>query len=291
VISCPPLKIDKGSFVEMLQRSAGEWPADAGDRSMVVGRGTIEVQRVRERREAPRRPEENATRSAAPLDRSGFLSQWEERSRRYEVAQHKPLFVSPTALKERDTALPERFEQKLPSVGETDPLLIGTLAHGFLEELDFSTRPETFEEELASYVKRQPDRLLGPDPAGILQELRQIFQIFFRSSVFAELASATILGREIPLLIPSGGQVMEGVIDLLYERDGSLYIADYKTDRTVPEDWARVSGPYRRQGEIYSLAVRQSLQREIKAFKLIFLRAGKAIELEIDAPQGELFLL
>ncbi|HEU4344443.1 MAG TPA: UvrD-helicase domain-containing protein, partial [Candidatus Binatia bacterium] len=46
VISCPPLKIDKGSFVEMLQRSAGEWPADAGDRSMVVGRGTIEVQRV-----------------------------------------------------------------------------------------------------------------------------------------------------------------------------------------------------------------------------------------------------
>ena len=291
MISCPPLKIDKGSFVEMLQRSAGEWPAGADDPPIAVGQGTIEVQRVRERREAPRRVEENARKSTAPSDWSGFVRQWEERSRRYEVAQRKPLFVSPTALKKRDIALPERFEPKLPSAGETDALLIGTLAHGFLEELDFPAGPERFEDELARYLKRQPDRLLGPDPAAILQELRQIFESFFRSSAFAELASATILGREIPLLMSSDGQVMEGVIDLLYERDGFLYIADYKTDRTAAGDWAQASGHYRRQGEIYSRAVRQSLQREIKAFKLIFLRAGKAMELKTDAPQGELFLL
>ena len=40
----------------------------------------------------------------------------------------------------------------------------------------------------------------------------------------------------MPLLMPWNGQIMEGVIDLIYERNGLLYLADYKTDRIDAKD-------------------------------------------------------
>ena len=83
---------------------------------------------------------------------------------------------------------------------------------------------------------------------------------------------------------------MKGIIDLLYERKGLLYIADYKTDKIVSKAMRQARNDYRYQTEVYSQSVRQSLRKEVTAFKLIFLRAGKAIEVKPDPKQGELFL-
>jgi len=146
------------------------------------------------------------------------------------------------------------------------------------------------EQELTRYVEQQLDGRAGQNRKAIVQELREIFTMFFRSNIFTELASANILGRETPLLMPWDGQIMEGVIDLLYERKGLLYIADYKTDRIVSKAMRQARDDYRYQAEVYSRAVRQSLRREVTAFKLIFLRAGEAIEVKPDPKQGELFL-
>ena len=63
-----------------------------------------------------------------------------------------------------------------------------------------------------------------------------------------------------------------------------------KTDRIVSKAMRQARDDYRYQAEVYSRAVRQSLRREVTAFKLIFLRAGKAIEVKPDPKQGELFL-
>jgi len=41
--------------------------------------------------------------------------------------------------------------------------------------------------------------------------------------------------------------------------------------------------PYRRQAEIYSEAARRSLKREVAAFKLIFLRLGEAVEIDLNS--------
>jgi len=68
-----------------------------------------------------------------------------------------------------------------------------------------------------------------------------------------------------------------------------LYLADYKTDRIQKDDLAQASELYRHQAEIYSQAARQSLGREVAAFKLIFLRLGEAVEIELTRGQGELF--
>jgi ATP-dependent helicase/nuclease subunit A len=134
-------------------------------------------------------------------------------------------------------------------------------------------------------VDRQPDRIFGSNRAAVLNELCEIFGVFFRSQVFAELSLANILGREVPFLIPWDGQIMEGVIDLIYEHDGLLYLADYKTDRIAREELTQGAERYRQQAQIYSRAARESLQRDVAAFKVIFLRLGEAVRVPPDIPK------
>ena len=71
---------------------------------------------------------------------------------------------------------------------------------------------------------------------------------------------------------------MEGVIDLIYEKDGLLYLADYKTERIEKKDLLQAAENYRHQVQIYSEASRLSLKREVAGFKLIFLRLGEALQ-------------
>ena len=286
-ISCPPLKIDRGSFAEMLERAAGELSLWGGQGSIPIGRGCIEVHTMEERPQAPKLRREGEKKSAAQADWSDFVRQWEESRRRYETEQNKPLFVSPTALKKEHAKLTEHFGQRIGSSENQDPFVVGNLAHHFLETLDFSASPQRINKELHHYIERQA--LPSQDRGAIERELSQIFAVFLRSKMFAELSSADILGREIPLLMPWNGQIMEGVIDLIYLRKGLLYIADYKTDSIVGRELGQVREAYRHQAEIYSRAVQESLQRNVAAFKLIFLRTGQAIEIRSDWQQGDLF--
>ena len=77
---------------------------------------------------------------------------------------------------------------------------------------------------------------IAKTPVASGEELKTIFERFLNSDIYAEISKAQILGREVPLLIPWNGQIMEGVIDLIYERKGLLYLADYKTDRIEGKD-------------------------------------------------------
>ena len=278
MISAPPLKADPGSFVAMLERSAGVSSAPAGQPSIPVGNGKIDLHTLSHCRERPRpQAHESEWKLSAEGDWSGFIRQWDERSRRYEAALNRPLFVSPTALKKREIENIERFEVNPESLRQTDALRLGSLAHAFLEQLDFAATPDTFEKHLAGYIERQPESLVACGRSALLQELRDIFTIFFRSRVFTELCSAKIIGREVPLLMPWDGQIMEGVIDLIYEKQGRLYLADYKTDRVEKGDLQKAAQPHRQQATIYAEAARRSLQKNVDGFELIFLRLGESV--------------
>ena len=76
--------------------------------------------------------------------------------------------------------------------------------------------------------------------------------------------------REWPVVLPSGRQVWQGVIDRLYLADGVWYLDDYKTDRTlVPERYAF-------QLAVYREAVRQVLGVD-PVTRLVGLRDGAVI--------------
>jgi len=81
------------------------------------------------------------------------------------------------------------------------------------------------------------------------------------------------------LIMPWEDAIMEGVIDLVYGRDGRLYVADYKSDAVDRSEAAAAAERYRRQAEVYTRAVRESLGRDVAAFRCVFLRLGMAIDL------------
>jgi ATP-dependent helicase/nuclease subunit A len=74
------------------------------------------------------------------------------------------------------------------------------------------------------------------------------------------------------------GQMMEGVIDLIYRLDGKIWIADYKTDIVSAEAIRARADHYRSQADNYSHAVASSLGLSSVSFQFIFVRPSVAID-------------
>jgi ATP-dependent helicase/nuclease subunit A len=87
------------------------------------------------------------------------------------------------------------------------------------------------------------------------------------------LAQAEIIGRELPFCHEKDGAVMRGSIDLLYRDQGSLVVADYKTERVSPQELKAKKDKYAAQGQAYCQAVERAMGQGPVEFRLIFLRS------------------
>ncbi|RPH77766.1 MAG: hypothetical protein EHM80_11845, partial [Nitrospiraceae bacterium] len=115
--------------------------------------------------------------------------------------------------------------------------------------------------------------------ADITADLTTLFERFLSSEPYKILQRATVLGREVPFVMPAGeSQMVEGVVDLIYRLDDRIWIADYKTDEVAAEDAQTRADHYRPQAEMYSRAVTRSLGLSSLSFQFIFLRTGIAID-------------
>lgn len=278
------------SLLAMLDVATGENLARAVPGVVPCDSGEIEVEVVVEDAAAGKRD----SRQPAPPDTDDWTwyeDLWRRRREDCEARRQTPLFLTPTRLKaageaaEADPGQPRPGGTPDAGVGGRDTALaLGTLAHKVLEHWDFRTA--RVEEDLDEAVARHAPALPAAEREVVIRELRKIWTVLARSAVYDELRSARILGREMPFVMPWNGQVMEGVIDLVYERDGRLYVADYKTDQVAGEDIGRMMDEYRYQAEIYTEAVRRGLDREVDAFRLILLRLGRAVDVP-PAPAAE----
>ncbi|HXV49536.1 MAG TPA: UvrD-helicase domain-containing protein [Candidatus Binatia bacterium] len=273
-----------GSFIAMLDDTL-DGAVTGAEKSMTVplGNSAVKIEIVSENLTAPGRTKDKLKRAKKKPDWQPYIDLWAHRAAVFEKSQQTTPFLTPTLLK--------RQEQTTTETGagadgrgarQTAALVIGDLAHRFLQGWRFSADVNGFEAELREFIGAALPREFHSNRGEIEADLREIFRCFFGSKVYRELATAAILGREVPLLMPWNGQIMEGVIDLLYEKNGLLYLADYKTDRIDRRELAPSAAEYRQQAEIYMTAARQCLRRDITAFKLIFLRLGDAVELMGD---------
>ena len=165
----------------------------------------------------------------------------------------------------------------------TSSMLVGELTHRLLEGWNFTEGKENFADRLESLLDQSLPEEFRPHRERIQADMVEIFTGFFRSEIYSELARSQILGREVPLLIPWDGRIMEGVIDLIYERDGLLYLADYKTDSIDRRELTQAAERYRHQAQVYSRAAEESLSREVAGFAVIFLRLGQAVRISPKA--------
>ncbi len=115
------------------------------------------------------------------------------------------------------------------------------------------------------------------DATGIKGEVVKILSTFLNSGAYRELQGAEILGREMPILLTWNGQIMRGIIDVLYRTDKGVFVADYKTDQVKIEDVTAKAVKYQHQKEVYTEALRRCLNVSNPQFKLIFLRLGEGI--------------
>ncbi len=156
--------------------------------------------------------------------------------------------------------------------------LIGVCAHAVLERWDF-TRPrfdvsEVIEQACRRYIAQDHLQLM----AAVREDLTGLFETFLSSEPYARLQRATVLGREVPFVMPVGeDQMMEGVIDVIYRLDDRIWIADYKTDDVAAADVQTSADRYRSQAERYSRAVASALGLSALSFQFIFLRPGVAV--------------
>ena len=218
-------------------------------------------------------------KDAAPLrGLKGFEARWHAREDRWTRCRQRSLYLTPSQLEWEgfESASQRPTSATAPSLAS----VIGSLVHKVLENWSYRDTVQVMLEQLNRHVERWlPDEFQGSRDE-ILAEAREVLQAFARSDAYAELREATILGREVPFLMPWPGPphiLMEGRIDLIYKRDGTVWLADYKTDRITEADAAGRAEAYREQARIYTEAVRHALGRRPAGFKIIFLRLGKSV--------------
>jgi ATP-dependent helicase/nuclease subunit A len=290
IISCAPSsRRSSGSFISMLDDTlhAGIANADSTTR-LSVGDGVVEIEVISEALTAP--SQAKGRRVKKKRNWQPFIDAWARRTSAYEKAQESAPFLTPTVLKQQEEAFSEAGNKlNGQTYRQTPALVVGDLAHRFLQNLEFTGDVKNLDAQLRDFIGNALPQEFQSYHEEIESELQDNFRGFFGSPAYTELASAQILGREVPLLMPWDGKIMEGIIDVIYERNGLLYLADYKTDRISRNDLAQGPGRYRQQAEIYTRAVAQGLRREVAAFKLIFLRLGAAVDVPSTRGQRELF--
>ncbi len=117
---------------------------------------------------------------------------------------------------------------------------------------------------------------LDLDAAGA-EELLGPVRDWLGSPLREEIAAATRVRAEVPILLGAGGTVLRGSIDLLVERDGAPpLVVDYKTDRLRGEDPSARAAHYEVQRSIYAMAAAESLGASEVEVAYVFLEQADA---------------
>ncbi|UTC62777.1 UvrD-helicase domain-containing protein [Treponema sp. OMZ 787] len=96
---------------------------------------------------------------------------------------------------------------------------------------------------------------------------------FFNSDMYALARDAEFLKSEYGFLTEYDGQIVSGQIDLLFKKDKTAYVVDYKTDELENPE------AHLTQLKIYKKAAYDLTKAEVKTF-IFYLKTGNCVELE-----------
>lgn len=140
----------------------------------------------------------------------------------------------------------------------------GTALHRLLELSDLKEN-----ENLDVLAERIASTAGLADPAGLAARARSALR-----SAPVKRAADRKHWLELPVVTPNNGMTLEGIIDLMYrEDDGTLVIADFKTDISVTQE---TLAAYWRQLSTYAGMVESITGQEVSELALIFCRSGDA---------------
>ncbi len=253
-----------GSLSSLLAQ-AGAWPDPEGGEAAVVGAFTLPVTRAAEAR-APIAPAP-APPSPDREDVESLARRWKARAAAGDAFRRKAWTSAPSRLGRAPLAEEDRAQSSAAA-------LLGSLCHKVLERADFARLPDG--PGLAALVESAAAVLARLSPAGDWEKAKaqalEILAGFFASPAARGLAAAEILGREAPFCYEEDGQLVRGAIDLLYKKDGRVWIIDYKTDAVTERELAGAAAKYEKQGAAYRRAVEKAWGVPDVGFSVLFLR-------------------
>ena len=108
------------------------------------------------------------------------------------------------------------------------------------------------------------------------------------ASDVAKQAAAARHWRELYLAAPMGEFTIEGYVDLLYETDDGLVLADWKTDALDPrKDSTEAVSRYGEQIGAYARLLETTLGRPVVRGVLVFLSDTQAVEIDVPISRAE----
>jgi ATP-dependent helicase/nuclease subunit A len=83
--------------------------------------------------------------------------------------------------------------------------------------------------------------------------------------------------RELALWFPEQDELIEGIVDLVFEEDGGLVVVDYKTDHIAPEQALVQAAHHAPQLQLYGRGLAQATGMRVKERLVLFTAIGQAV--------------
>jgi ATP-dependent helicase/nuclease subunit A len=83
--------------------------------------------------------------------------------------------------------------------------------------------------------------------------------------------------RELALWFPEEDELIEGIVDLVFEEDGGLVVVDYKTDHIAPEQALVQAAHHAPQLQLYGRGLAQATGMRVKERLVLFTAIGQAV--------------
>ncbi len=210
------------------------------------------------------------------VDMKAVAEQWKNRYKIYNDVQSCLVFSSPTQFmqEEEKSIFVAENEKQVATVAS----LVGQVCHQVLEDWDYRKVDDLSDRISRAYrilKQRYPIAYWSP----VARESEKVLEEFLSSELAIRLAKCDILGREIPFLYEKDGAIIRGSIDMLYRKQGKLWVADYKTDKVTQQEASEYAKRYQKQGQLYVEAVEKSIGERCN-FQVIFLRIGEAADVD-----------
>ena len=185
-----------------------------------------------------------------------------------------------------ETNMPKpRFLSKEENTKLT-PAQKGTLMHLILQKLDVNVE-YNFDILNTFIVKLQENRIITKKEADSINK-NKVLQ-FTKSKIWQEMKTAKKIYKEKPFYIEIPAKEIEnenledmvlvqGIIDLFYiNQNGELILVDYKTDYVIDGEENKLIEKYKKQLELYKIALEKSLNMSVSKVIIYSVYLGKEL--------------
>ncbi|MFA5400253.1 MAG: UvrD-helicase domain-containing protein [Dehalococcoidia bacterium] len=147
---------------------------------------------------------------------------------------------------------------------------LGRAVHSVLQSIDLSTGAG-----MQDFSRAQA---AAEGIAGRWQEVAKMAGNGLQSDIVRRAVASGNYHREVFISAAVDGRLLEGIMDIIFEEEDGLVIADYKTDAIDKEDeLLEKRDIYELQAGLYALMAQEATGRPVKQVVLLFLRTKKEI--------------